>query len=103
MKHCHHQDRSEIPKWKDHSGGDTPRGEASIEGSNGQWNLGVSVAQLCAKKVHPWEIWSHIQLGASEALAGGMVSKLRQEMLLGRAIGLGDLGAVRDGFKSLGQ
>lgn len=36
VKHCHHQDRSETPKWKDHSGRDTPRGEAPVEGNNGQ-------------------------------------------------------------------
>lgn len=87
-----HQDRSETPEWKGHSGGGTPRGEASDEGSGGQWNLGVSIAQLYARRVPPWEMWSHpkgsvtsIRLGAGEALAGGMVSKRRQEMLPGRA------------------
>lgn len=85
VKHCHHQDRSETPKWKDHSGRGTPRGETPVEGNNGQWTLGMSIEHICVlgRFIHgrcgvTREALTSIQLGEAEALAGGVVAKLRQ-------------------------
>lgn len=66
----------------------------------GQSQSAESIAQQCVRKVHPQDMWGHtteaaiaIQLGAPEALAGGMVPKLNQEMLPGRAIRSGRFGS----------
>lgn len=96
------QDRSET-----HCGGGTPRGAASIEGNNRQWALGC----ISARKVHPWETW--ITLGElwlpfswgmqRPWLAGWYLNWIRKFFQAEPIRGLGDLGAVRDGFENLGQ